>query len=138
VFVISRSRLREFWERPGQGAARIPLLAWFRVAEEADWATFAEVKAPYATASLVGNCVVFNIAGNSFRLVARIIYPKHRVYVLKVMTHGEYDDQDRWQRECGCHNPPPRPRETKPRPQRILRKRPSSGKPKRSRTDRSK
>lgn len=61
------------------------------------------VKRTYgASADLVGDCVVFDIAGNKFRLITRIRFQAHRVFVLKVMTHGEYDNE-RWKTECGCY-----------------------------------
>jgi mRNA-degrading endonuclease HigB of HigAB toxin-antitoxin module len=34
---------------------------------------------------------VFDIGGNKFRLVAFVSYAKGKVYVLRVMTHKEYD-----------------------------------------------
>jgi mRNA interferase HigB len=55
-------------------------------------------------ASLVGNCVVFNIGGNNYRLVTRPLYASQKVFVLKVMTHAEYDD-NKWQETCGCFAP---------------------------------
>lgn len=57
------------------------------------------------SASLVGNCVVFNIGGNRFRLVTRILYPSQKVFILRVMTHAEYDNE-RWKTDCGCFEPP--------------------------------
>jgi mRNA interferase HigB len=48
------------------------------------WHSWGEVKAVFPTASLVGNCVVFNIGGNKFRLIARILYRSQKVFVLKV------------------------------------------------------
>jgi len=65
------------------------------------------VRAVFGSASLVGNCVVFNIGGNKYRLVARVLYPSQKVFVLRVMTHEEYDD-GAWQEHCGCFAPPPR------------------------------
>jgi len=53
------------------------------------------LKAKYRSASLVGdNRVVFNIKGNHFRLVVRIIYRTRIVYVRFVGTHAEYDRID--------------------------------------------
>ena len=53
------------------------------------------MKAKYRSASLVGdNRVVFNIKGNDFRLVVRIIYRTRIVYVRFVGTHAEYDRID--------------------------------------------
>jgi mRNA interferase HigB len=64
------------------------------------------VRAEFGTVSLVGTCVVFNIGGNRYRLIARILYASQKVFILMVMTHAEYD-QDKWKAECGCHEPPP-------------------------------
>jgi mRNA interferase HigB len=90
--IISRKMLRAFWERPGRRDAEQPLKAWFREVKRADWATPAEVKAAFASASIVANNrVVFNIAGNKYRLVVRVNYPYRVVYVRFVGTHREYD-----------------------------------------------
>ena len=88
--VISRKSLREFWGKHPD--AEQPLKAWYQEARSAKWRTSAEVKAQYASASLVGdNRVVFNIAGNKYRLVVVIRYRIQRVYVRFVGTHREYD-----------------------------------------------
>ena len=48
----------------------------------------------YATASLVRGRVVFNISGNSYRLVARVNYRAQVVDVRFFGTHKEYDEVD--------------------------------------------
>jgi mRNA-degrading endonuclease HigB of HigAB toxin-antitoxin module len=35
----------------------------------------------------VGNCVVFDVGNNRYRLIGRVKYEQHIVYVLKVMDH---------------------------------------------------
>ena len=65
------------------------------------WRAWSDVKASFGNASSVGNCVVFNIKGNDYRLITRILYVSQKVFVLKVMTHKEYDT-NRWKDECGC------------------------------------
>ena len=109
--VISKARLRAFWEEPGHEAAKGPLRAWHAhvSSKTVSWQSWGDIKADFATASLVGNCVVFNIGGNKFRLVTRILYPSRKVFILKVMTHTEYD-KDKWKEECGCFDPPPKPK----------------------------
>src|SRR4051812_34759915 len=94
--VIALRTLRQFWEtRPRVREAEAALLAWHAEAERADWADPAEVKAQYRTASVLkSGRVVFNIAGNKFRLVVRINYPYRVVYVRFVGTHAEYDAID--------------------------------------------
>ncbi len=43
---------------------------------------------------LQGNRVVFNIAGNHYRIVAKMNYPYRIVYIRFVGTHKEYDSVD--------------------------------------------
>ena len=108
--VISKTRLRQFWEQPGHEDAEGPLRAWYAHVNSKTvcWQSWANVKADFASASIVGNCVVFNIGGNNYRLVTRILYPSQKVFVLKMMTHEEYDE-DKWKEECACYAPPPKP-----------------------------
>ena len=105
--VISKARLKQFWETPGREDAAGPLRAWYTHVNNrtVSWQSWGDVKSEFGTASLVGNCVVFNIGGNKYRLVTRILYRSQKVFVLKAMTHGEYDD-GRWIEECGCYSPP--------------------------------
>jgi mRNA interferase HigB len=100
--------LRSFWETPGCADAEGTLRAWHTVVDNkmVRWRAWSDVKATYRNASHVGNCVVFNIGGNKYRLVARILYSSQKVFVLKVMTHAQYD-RNAWQGECGCYEQPP-------------------------------
>ena len=94
--VIALRTLRRFWETHPHGRkAEAALRAWHTEAARADWATPSDVKAQYQHASVLKNGrVVFNIAGNKFRLVVRINYPYRVVYVRFVGTHAEYDAID--------------------------------------------
>lgn len=106
--VISKTRLKQFWVLPGRADAEGPLRAWYTHvgSKSVAWRSWADLKATFANASLVGTCIVFNIGGNKYRLVTRVLYPSQKVFVLKVMTHAEYDD-DQWKEECGCFEPSP-------------------------------
>jgi mRNA interferase HigB len=92
--IISRRTLREHWEKPGRGDSEVPLIDWFNIVRGADWPDTAAVKAQFRSASFVGNRIVFNIAGNKYRLVAGIDHRYRTVYVKWVGTHREYDDID--------------------------------------------
>jgi len=94
--IIARRTLREFVEtRTGhkdQGALRSALDAWFHEAQNAEWHSSAELKKLYATASIVSaDRVVFNIEGNSYRLVVAIDYEKGIVWIKWLGTHKDYD-----------------------------------------------
>jgi mRNA interferase HigB len=90
--IISRKALREFWEKPEYADSEQPLKAWYRQASKADWANPSDVKSMYRTASLVGNNrVIFNIAGNKYRLVVKVNYAYRVMYIRFVGTHRQYD-----------------------------------------------
>jgi mRNA interferase HigB len=58
----------------------------------ADWATPADVKRAIRSASILKDGrVVFNLAGNKYRLVAWINYPYRVVYIRFIGTHRQYD-----------------------------------------------
>jgi len=120
--VISKSRLRRFWEAPSQADSEGPLRAWYThiSSRTVSWHSWGDVISTYRSASLVGNCVVFNIGGNKYRLIARVLYRSQKVFILKIMTHAEYDE-DRWKQECGCFEPPP--------PSPAMRPKPGNGQP---------
>lgn len=81
--------------------------AWYtHVSKKAvAWHSWGDVKADFGRASLVGRCVVFNIGGNKYRLATRILFASQKVFVLRVMTHKEYDEE-KCKDECGCYEAP--------------------------------
>lgn len=94
--VIALSTLKAFWEeKPGSADAKEPVLAWYRHVLRADWASPAEVKADFSHASVLRDGrVVFNIAGNKYRLVVWINYAYRVVYIRFIGTHAQYDQID--------------------------------------------
>jgi mRNA interferase HigB len=93
--IISRKTLRQFWQKRQYADAEQPLKAWFQEAAKADWSSPAAIKAAYRSASVVaGNRVVFNIAGNKYRLVVKVNYPYGVMYIRFVGTHRQYDAID--------------------------------------------
>ena len=72
--------------------AKQSILAWYKEAEEAQWNSPNELKQQYHHASLISEKrVVFNIHGNSFRLVVDIEYRLKIVFVVWFGTHKQYD-----------------------------------------------
>lgn len=92
--VIAFRSLREHWQKPGRSDSERPLRAWHAEVERADWDGPAALKAAYRSASFVGDRIVFNVAGNKYRLVVWVNYPFRTVYVRFVGTHAEYDQID--------------------------------------------
>jgi len=91
--IIKRSPLAAFWQRHPR--ARIGLLLWHKLAKEARWTSLQNVRAtfPHAEAVTVAsgrNVVVFNIAGNRFRLITAIHFNRELIFTLMVLTHAQY------------------------------------------------
>lgn len=88
--IISRKKLREFWERHPE--ARASLESWYADIREANWEKPADIKAVYRNASfLAHNRVVFNVKGNNYRLIVVIQYTFRIVYIRFIGTHQEYN-----------------------------------------------
>ncbi len=91
--------LKRFWaDHPD---AEEPLRAWHRVAEDAVWDRFADLRQVYPSADPVGRCIVFNVGGNKYRLIAAVHFNRHKVFVLAILTHAVYDRQ-KWKEQFGC------------------------------------
>jgi mRNA interferase HigB len=87
--IIKRGALVKFWQKHPD--ARTSLESWYAVVRKAAWKTPSELKQVYSNADLVARRTVFNIAGNKYRLIARVNYQTQRVFVLYILTHAEYD-----------------------------------------------
>lgn len=97
--VIARKTLLRFVEglksSKDQRAVKAALDAWFHEVLRAEWKTPADVVKDYANASIVGpDRVVFNIKGNSYRLIVAINYRHHIVFIKWLGSHAEYDKID--------------------------------------------
>jgi mRNA interferase HigB len=91
--IISRKALQQFAQAEPSAASE--LQAWYAEAKLAQWTSPNEIKARYATASILRDGrVVFNIGGNKFRLVVWINYEFFTIYIRFVGTHAEYDRID--------------------------------------------
>lgn len=90
--VIARSTLVNFWSRPEFADARGALQSWYDEVLKADWRNPQDLKEQYRSASICGNNrVVFNIAGNKYRLVVEIQYRAGIAWVKFVGTHARYN-----------------------------------------------
>jgi mRNA interferase HigB len=90
--VIAKSTLVKFWSRPECADSKGALQSWYDEVIKASWKTPQDIKGQYNSASICGNNrVVFNIAGNKYRLVVEMQYRAGIVWVKFVGTHARYD-----------------------------------------------
>jgi mRNA interferase HigB len=89
MHVISFKRIREFFSSHRDSESS--LTAWYKTTKRTSWQSLSELKSIYPSADLVGRYVVFNIGGNKYRLITRIVYRSQTIFVVAIMTHEEYD-----------------------------------------------
>src|ERR1700736_2924160 len=96
--IIKESRvLREFPKQHSRAASS--LLQWRNIARHTSWKKFADVKQTWSSADQETlpngyRVVVFNIGGNSFRLITAIHYNRGIVFIRKFMTHAEHSKEE--------------------------------------------
>jgi mRNA interferase HigB len=74
---------------------RTRLGAWVAEVKASSWRSSQDIKDKYKSASfLANNIVVFNIKGNSYRLVVQVSYRNNVVVVKQIGTHSEYSKWD--------------------------------------------
>ncbi len=93
--IIAIRTLREFWEKAEYADSENSLRSWYHEAKNADWNNVNELKEQYKNASIVGDGkVVFNIKGNTYRLVVWIDYEYKVIFIRFIGTYKQYDKID--------------------------------------------
>jgi len=88
--ILSRNTLRDFWR--SHPDAEDALKTWYYEASHADWQSPSDIKTVHRYASIIANNrVVFNIKGNSYRLIVAIRYDIGIIFIRFIGTHAEYD-----------------------------------------------
>ncbi|WP_426671056.1 type II toxin-antitoxin system HigB family toxin [Mucilaginibacter sp. McL0603] len=93
MVIISYGTIRDFFEVHAD--AKDALNNWYRLASKADWANYHEIKEMFNSVDAIGNDrFVFNIRGNTYRLVVMIFFDIRTIYIRFVGTHADYDRID--------------------------------------------
>ena len=91
--IFSKGTLKDYWELHADCEQH--LKTWYDTAMNADWKCPGNVKRTYSSASILkGGRMVFNIKGNTYRLIAKINFEKQWVFIRFIGTHAEYDKID--------------------------------------------
>ena len=103
--IITERKLREFWlaVRGNERATRERVIKeWMSVVKKANWDIFSDIRATFNHADVCGNCVIFDVGGNKYRIIGKVGYRVKLVFIRFVMTHKEYDE-NKWKSDCkGC------------------------------------
>lgn len=91
--IFAKSTLRKFWETHPDTEEY--LKTWYDTVMNSDWNTPNDVKHTYINASILkGSRIVFNIKGNSYRLVAKFNFEKQWIFIRFIGNHDEYNKID--------------------------------------------
>lgn len=92
--IFAKRTLREFWEKHADSEQY--LKTWYDTAMRSQWKTPNDVKNTYANATsiLKDERIVFNIKGNSYRLVIKRNFEKQWIFIRFIGTHAKYDKID--------------------------------------------
>ncbi|WP_181307720.1 type II toxin-antitoxin system HigB family toxin [Rufibacter sp. XAAS-G3-1] len=88
--IVAKKTLRDFWEKHADSEQY--LKTCFDTTRASDWKSPNDIKRTFAHASIIGqNRVVFNIKGNSYRLIVQFNYARQWAFIRFIGTHSEYD-----------------------------------------------
>ena len=93
--IIANRRLMSLAEAHGDCVDQVA--DWYRIASKNNWTSLVEVRKSIRHADSVGDRTVFNIKGNSYRLIVHIRYSDGIIYIKDLLTHAEYD-KGAWKR----------------------------------------
>ncbi len=88
--IFAKSTLRSYWERHPETEQH--LKTWYDTALTSNWKNPMDVKKTFSTASILKESrIVFNIKGNSHRLIAKFNFEKQWIFIRFIGSHAEYD-----------------------------------------------
>lgn len=82
VHLIKKQTIEDYVR--GHARSRSSFAIWLTAVARADWNEPADIQATFGAADLLGNGtnrVVFNIGGNTFRLIAKYAFGDHQVHL---------------------------------------------------------
>jgi len=95
--VVNYEVLQKFARKHAR--SRSSLDTWYEATLKTIWRNFDDVKKTFRAADIYGDCTIFDIAGNKYRLIGIINYDLEQVYIETILTHSEYD-RDKWKKNC--------------------------------------
>lgn len=101
VRIIKEKFLRDSAEQYPKAAKY--LTAWVKTVRAAAWRSLADVRACYPSADMVPvasrkQVLVFNVCGNTYRLIVAMHFDRQTTFTLRFLTHAEYS-KDTWKDE---------------------------------------
>ncbi|SEI80357.1 mRNA interferase HigB [Dyadobacter sp. SG02] len=93
MVIFSYSTLRDFFHKYPD--AKDALISWYKITQKASFSTSHDVKLAFNSVDAIGHGLyVFNIRGNTYRLIVKIKFNSRTVYIRFIGTHQQYDKID--------------------------------------------
>ncbi len=91
MHIVKLKTLQEFWQKHPD--CKQSLLTWFKIIKHSSFKNAYELKLVFPYVSVLNdNRIVFNIKGNSYRLIVKFNFSEGRAFIRFVGTHTEYDN----------------------------------------------
>ncbi|MBW3470202.1 type II toxin-antitoxin system HigB family toxin [Arthrospiribacter ruber] len=88
--IVTYKRIQEFAKKHVD--SELALRFWYSTTSKKDWSSLNDIKNDFNSVDYVDNHrFVFNIKGNTYRLIAIISFNAKKVYIRFIGTHAEYD-----------------------------------------------
>jgi mRNA interferase HigB len=97
VWIITEKRLKQAMTRHPN--ATPALSDWIIHVRAAQFANFHDLRQVFGNADVAHGFTIFDIAGNSYRLIADVDYSMGRIYIKAFLTHAEYDEWNKQMRK---------------------------------------
>ena len=95
--ILGSDKLVEFQRKHARFEA--PIAKWARVVALAAWKKFADIRATFNSVDKVDRCFVFNVSGNSIRIISKVDFSREILAISLVLTHREYA-KGNWRKDC--------------------------------------
>ncbi len=89
MIILGRGIVDKFKKKHAR--SRKSLDIWILKCEAAQWTKFSDVKKTFNSVDINGSEFIFDIAGNNFRLIAKVRFEEGILTVFEILTHEEYN-----------------------------------------------
>jgi len=91
--ILAHRTINEYGKQ--HASSKTALESWYKTTKAAAWKDFQDIKNTFNSVDYVGNQrYVFDIKGNDYRLVGKILFAQQIIYIRFIGTHEEYDKID--------------------------------------------
>ncbi len=97
MWIVTEKRLRQYWQIHAD--AEVTLREWIKVVNNVTWESFKETRETFGSADFHNEFTIFNVGGNNIRIIAKVEYSKHMVFIKYIFSQADYDRHANW---CDC------------------------------------